>query len=299
MIFLHILFSILLLGSWALALFGYLKTRKKPLTPNVVGPPLHYMVINSAVLYALAYNLIFFVQELFLAWGKYMLGLRAYLYHNNHGWEGTHEMTSLMQGFGALAIFITGIVFLVLLFWIRRSSKWYALFVFWMAYHGLIQSLRQISSGVVAPSTDVGQAMGYLGVSFNQGLFLSTLSILFMVVVCMGLSKKLMEYAPQEEMINHPVKQFRFIFRAAILPAIMGTLLIVPFRLPPWSQVIGPIMIMLIGIPWILAFSWRINSVSQKGNRVNFKIAVFPLVTLIILLGIFQLILARGIVFEP
>ena len=299
MTFLHILFAILLLGSWVMALYGYLKTRKVPLTPNAVTPSMKFVVINSAVLYALAYNLIFFIQELFLAWGKYWLGLKAYLYHNNHGWDGTHEMTSLMQGSGALAIFITGIVFMFLLFRKKNPSNWIGLFVFWMAYHGFMQSLPQVSSALVAPLTDVGRAMGYLAISFNQGLIWGTLSILLMIVLNLWLSKKLLEFAPQDEMINHPLKRFRFIFRIAVLPAIIGTIFIIPFRLPPWSQVIGPIKIMLISIPWILAFSWRIKSIILKGNRVNFKISILPILALIILLAIFQLILAKGVVFEP
>ena len=54
-------------------------------------------LINSAVMFALAFNLIFFFQELFLVLGKKALGLTAYLYHNNHSWDGSHPMENLIQ----------------------------------------------------------------------------------------------------------------------------------------------------------------------------------------------------------
>jgi hypothetical protein len=62
------------------------------------------------VLYALAFNIIFFIQELFLALGKRWLGLKAVLYHNNHNWYGEHPMDDLAQGYGAVAIFITAVI---------------------------------------------------------------------------------------------------------------------------------------------------------------------------------------------
>src|SRR3546814_11139599 len=54
---------------------------------------------NSALIYTLAFNLVFFTQELFLVVPKALTpGLRPTLYHNNHGWEGDHPLASLFQG---------------------------------------------------------------------------------------------------------------------------------------------------------------------------------------------------------
>lgn len=44
------------------------------------------LVVNSAVLYALAYNLTFLLQELSLVVPKAICGLKPILYHNNHRW---------------------------------------------------------------------------------------------------------------------------------------------------------------------------------------------------------------------
>src|SRR5437879_7006794 len=70
------------------------------------------LTLGSALLYTLAFNLTFFIQELFLVLPKAFLpGVRPTLFHNNHDWVGENPLTSLFQGTGALAIFVSGIAF--------------------------------------------------------------------------------------------------------------------------------------------------------------------------------------------
>ncbi len=74
---LHILFAILLLGPIALALWGYFKWKKIPGYVDDGKWNVKSMVINSSLLYALAYNIIYFIQELFLVLGKNWIGLKS------------------------------------------------------------------------------------------------------------------------------------------------------------------------------------------------------------------------------
>ena len=123
-------------------------------------------MINSAVFFALAFNIIFFLQEVFLVLGKKALGLQAFLYHNNHTWVGEHPMALLMQGSGALAIFLIGIICMVVYQFIRNSRSIWKLFILWLAFHGLVQSIPQVIIGYLSPGTDVGEALvGYLNLS--------------------------------------------------------------------------------------------------------------------------------------
>lgn len=111
-------------------IYGFIRTK------NESKAKLRYrgfaLVINSAVLYALAFNLIFFIQELFLALGKRWLGLRAVLYHNNHNWYGEHPMDDLAQGYGAVSIFITAIICFIIARAMKNSQHWIQLFFLWM-----------------------------------------------------------------------------------------------------------------------------------------------------------------------
>ncbi len=114
-----LLITVMFIGPLALGLLG---VRRTATAGEHVGTNGGYalgatwsLVINSAVLYALAYNLTFFLQELFLVIPKAVYGLQPILYHNNHRWLGSDPIENLLQGFGTLAILISGLVFRVVM----------------------------------------------------------------------------------------------------------------------------------------------------------------------------------------
>ena len=297
MIVVHTFMFILLLGPVVIGLYGFSQTRKK-LTPSSRIPfSTKALLINSAVLYALAYNLVFFIQELFLALGKKWLGLKAFLYHNNHGWEGEHPMTDLAQGYGALAIFISAWLFLFLFLWKRNSNKWSRLFLMWMSFQGFIQSLPQVHTAIVAPQTDVAVAFAYLGIGETGLGFLTAISGVGIIGVALVFTRFLLEHAPGN-FLHHPKSRFKYIFYIALLAALLGAVLIIPFRIMPWHQMAAPFILFLFSLPWIYANAWWVKNVKTVSNEVNQKIKKEPIILLIILLGIFQLLLAPGVVFQ-
>ena len=144
----HLLPLLLLVFPIFWGIFGFFRSRRE--TKRKINYSSLPVIINSAVLYALAFNIIFFIQELFLALGKRWLGLKAVLYHNNHNWIGEHPMDDLAQGYGAVAIFITGIICLVFARMIRTSKHWIQLFFLWMSFQGFAQSVPQFITAFMA-----------------------------------------------------------------------------------------------------------------------------------------------------
>ena len=68
----------------------------------------------GTILCALAFNLTFFWQELWLVIPKAMTpGLHPILYHNDHDWTGTAPIVELLQGSGAIATLLSGLAFLI------------------------------------------------------------------------------------------------------------------------------------------------------------------------------------------
>jgi hypothetical protein len=119
--------------------------------------------IGSALLYTLAFNLTFFIRELFLVVPKALTpGLRPTLYHNNHLWLGENPLAHLLQGTGALAIFISAIVCTLLLRGDRIHSTTVRLFLLWMAFSGFFQALPQVVIGAFVDNNHVGMALNYL-----------------------------------------------------------------------------------------------------------------------------------------
>ncbi|MGX1929038.1 hypothetical protein [Flagellimonas sp. 2504JD4-2] len=255
-------------------------------------------LINSAVLYALAYNLVFFLQEVFLVLGKKALGLKAYLYHNNHTWEGEHPMMNLMQGSGALAIFLIGSVCLVIYRFIKNSQSMWKLLVLWIAFHGLVQSLPQVTVSYLDPGTDVGEALvGYLNLNPSLLIILALVCVFATALATIFFSQLLLEFAPMHVDLNHPKVKFRYIRFIAVGAALVGSLMVVPFRVPPMHQAITPFIVFVYSIPWIWSSANINKHIKQTPNRINEKIYWFPIVLLVLLLIFFQLVLAPGVEF--
>ena len=292
----HFLPFLLLVVPLIWGLYGFFKTRSgsnKTLTTDRRSGVI--LIINSAVLYALAFNIIFFIQELFLALGKRWLGLKAVLYHNNHNWEGSHPMESLAQGYGAAAIFVTGLICLFFANRTKQSSHWTHLFLLWLAFQGLVQSIPQFITAKVAADTDTGQAFTYLGIGEGLGFIISIAGIIAMLYTAVLFSKYLVRLSPSIDLVSTASGRFGYLFRIALLASVVRVILIIPFRSMPWDRALAPVMVTLISIPMVFAHGWKAKISNTINSDVNKKIVIVPITLLLILLLIFQLILAKGV----
>ena len=259
---------------------------------------LYRVAINSAVLYAIAYNLIFFVQELFLVLGKKSLGLTAYLYHNNHNWDGEHELTQLMQGSGALTIFILAILLTIVLLSVKKISEAWRLFLLWLIFHGFIQSIYQVVTVVFAPYSDMGQVfVGHFSSSEAVTVIMSLIGFLLIVLFCFWFTRQLLGFAPKETNGSIPKERLRHIRYIAVISAALGTLLILPFRLPPWEQALSPLLILTTVIPWVWVSATFSGRTTHSSENLKDRIRWIPVVFLILLLVVFIFVLAPGIRF--
>jgi hypothetical protein len=255
--------------------------------------------LRSSLLYALAFNIIFFIQELFLVVPKALTpGLRPTLYHNNHDWEGDHPLAALLQGTGALAILLVGLLFAVLARAGAGRSSNARLFIVWMAYHGLFMALTQVVVGAILPANDVGMAMDYLGMGAAAKTAAALAALAAMVAAGLALTRPLLSLADDAGRIAVPGSRSGFIFRIATLPAIAAIALIIPFRIPREAieVVLPPLIVTIAGIGWIQANAWRSTGVATGGRWLAGSLAG-PLACLLVLLLVFQLVLRPGIAF--
>lgn len=260
------------------------------------GPWNWRQTVSSALLYTLAYNLTFFIQELFLVLPKALTpGLHPTLFHNNHTWEGENPLASLFQGTGALAILMSGTVCGWLL---RRSwrSTTVRLFLIWMTYNGLYQALPQVVVGAISPRSDVGMAMTYLGLGAAARTAAALTALILIPPAAWWLTRHFLSTAADRAQVANARARMRFIFQVATLPALIAIPLIVPFRVPrELIEVVLPPALSLIGIVWIQALAWRVSVVSWRGEtRASIG---YPLAAAVALLSVFQLLLRRGVAF--
>lgn len=251
----------------------------------------------STLTYALAFNLVFFWQELFLVLPKAMVpGLKPVLFHNNHNWSGTDPIAELLQGTGALAILLLGLACAAAL--VRRPlrSTTARLLIFWLAFHGLFMSLAQVVVGAMVAQNDVGRAMTWMqfgGVGKIAAAFVALAAI---VAAAVWLTPRLLEIAARPEQLDSRASRTAFAFAVGVLPTILGTLLILPFRVPghPIEVALVPTAVGVIGIGWIQAGAWRAKA-APLGQTAPSLLP--PLLALAAVLAIFQIVLRPGIPF--
>ena len=289
-----IVFPLVLLGvPIAIGVTGWLRGRREPRSSEslVAGRT----TLLSLLAYTLAFNLTFFIQELFLVVPKALTpGLQPTLYHNNHNWEGTHPLESLFQGTGALAILFSGLVFA----WLARRgagrTEAKRLFVLWMAYHGLFQSLPQFAFAAATPGSDTGQALDWLALPAAAELAVTILGIAAIIAAGLMMTARFLESGPR---MNSGRGRSRFVFSTAVLPAAMAIPILILFRVPrEWQEVVIPtVAVPLIGLVWVQANAWR-TRVTPRPIVVSPSLAT-PLVLVVLLLAVFQIVLRPGIPF--
>jgi hypothetical protein len=289
-----ILFPLIFLGlPIAIGVAGWLRCRREPKTARraVEGKT----ILLSSIVYAIAFNVTFFIQELFLVVPKALTpGLKPTLYHNNHNWEGSHPLESLFQGTGALAILISGLIFA----WLakRGAGKTQAarLFVLWMAYNGLFQSLPQFATACANPGSDTGQALDWFGLSASGETVVAVIGMAAIIAAGLFMTARFLEVGP---MMESGRERSWFAFLMTVLPAAIAIPVLILFRIPrEWVEVVVPtIAVPLIGLIWVQANAWRVQ-VTPKLVSGSAQLAA-PLAALLALLAVFQLVLRPGIAF--
>ena len=292
---------VLVIGPLLLAIQGLNVERRKPVGTVPEAPPSWdwKLMVSSALLYALAFNLIFFIQELFLVLPKALTpGLRPTLFHNNHRWQGENPLANLLQGTGALATFVAGLVCAFLLKRRRPHSLTVRLFLIWMAYNGFLQSLPQVVIGSVEPENDVGMAMDYMQFGAPAKTAAALVALGAIGAAALWLRAPLLSLAENADNIAGGRNRTAFMFRVATLPALTAILLIIPFRVPRnWVEVAAvPAVVTIVGIAWIQAGAWAVEEVKAGGVLAPKSIA-YAFSALLILLLVFQIVLRPGIRF--
>jgi hypothetical protein len=248
--------------------------------------------LSSWLLAALAFNLIFILQELLLVLPKALVpGLRPILFHNNHDWSGSDPIAELLQGTGALVILLAG---LAALWGLRRKAGGGAtlrLFLAWIAFNGLFQALPQLVIGAFLPGNDVARALTWLGLGQNGRIGAAVLAVLAMAWAGRALVPVFRAFAPA-------LRPVPLVLRLVTLPGLAALPLIWLFRIPGGAEqvVLVPVLMIVSGLIFVsLGALWATGP--APGPRTGFLSPLWSAGALALLLALFQLVLRPGIPF--
>lgn len=257
------------------------------------------LTLVSTALYALAFNLVFITQELFLVLSKALTpGLHPVLFHNNHDWTGHNPLAELEQGTGALVILLVGLAAVWMLKRRPPSSPTWRLFLTWIAFNGLFQSLPQVVVGAVLPANDVGRAMTFLGLGPVSITLAALLALWAMANAGVWLPRAFLTLGASPDETATRQARGRLMLRASALPCVLGTALVIPFRLPgSWDQtILVPVAVAVLGIVWVQASAWRAAPLADDLPARPLRLG-WPALALLAVFALFQLVLRPGVAF--
>jgi hypothetical protein len=285
------LLVVLVLAPLSVGILGWSRTRREPPGQPVAD---RIAIATSFLLYIVAFNVAFFVQELFLVVPKALTpGLEPVLYHNNHSWRGSHPLENLFQGTGALATLLMALACALVEPRVRATAaRW---LLWWLAYCGAFMALPQFVVAALSPGSDVGRALDFFGLSQPAKLAVAFVALVAMPVVAIALGRRLPALAPRP--LDSARARARFTFAHAFLPATLAIAPIIAYRVPrEWVEVVFlPVVVAFVGLPWMQAMAWR----APAGTRTTAPLrgAAAALVAALAILAIFQLVLRPGIRF--
>ena len=213
-------------------------------------------------------------------------------------WCWPRRLLRVLQGTGALAILITGLICAFLLNRRVGRSSAARLFLIWMTYNGFMQSLPQVVVGSIELQNDVGMAMAYLHLGAPAKTAAAFVALVAIAAAALQLREPLLSLAEKPDDIASGRRRTTFMARVATLPALAGILLIIPFRMPRnWVEVVAvPVVVTIVGVAWLQAGAWAVEGAKARGT-LRPKSAVYAFSALMILLLVFQFVLRPGIRF--
>lgn len=252
--------------------------------------------LASMLLYVLAFNLTFFIQEFFLALPKaFTPGLSVTLYHNNQVWEGASPLAALFQGTGALATCVSALVCAALLR-SARSLTW-RIFLLWMVVCGAFMALPQVAVGALSTGSDLGMAMGYFHLGTTARTVAAIAALIAMPAIALWLVRPWLACWEDIGVALGVRERARFVFRAVTVPALAALPAIVAFRVPrSWLEVLFlPVVVTWFATIWIQVGACWLEPQHEPKDSARRVAIVVPMFAALALLLVFQLVLRPGI----
>jgi tetratricopeptide (TPR) repeat protein len=252
---------------------------------------------NLTVLFALAFNLIYFIHELALVVAGAWLGNDPILFHNNMHYLNMPQPTqNLAFAAGPVAVFVAGLLGLMLYFMARHSTGTFKFFAFWFAYHGVWLFLAQVPEIAFASHGDFARGIAVLNLCQPSRVAGAILGVAGLIFLGLFATRPLLAGALSSDELATAGSRRKLILQSGILPWLLGSILIIPFRLPPLERAILPLF---GGVPLILA--WLNAGRAQMSNAavqsINKKISWAGITALVAVFLGFRFILAAGVPF--
>jgi hypothetical protein len=197
----------------------------------------------------------------------------------------------LLQGLGVVAILLFGVSCLAFTRAIQARGLGVRLLLMWLAYQGIALALVQVPIGAVLSRSDAGMAMDYLAMGASGKVVAVLFSMAGLLALGCWLARLALEFWPQRPAL-------RSIHRIVTWPAIIGSVLCIPYRVPrEWIEVVAlPLVVMVAAIATAYVGAAVCSRREAAHARISGLSFSWPLLlALASLLAVFQVVLRKGV----
>jgi hypothetical protein len=255
------------------------------------------VLIGSTLMFVLTFTLTTILHELAHAIAAFAQGDSPVLYHTYVEHESmTPRQEFLTTAAGPLFSLVQGLAFVGAFSYFNRSPAVIQLFFLWMGLHGLINFFGYLISTPFAAHGDLGKVADYLDLGVVAKLALCALGLAANWIIGLTSRHGFLRLAPSFDLIATEAGRMSHIFYIAVMPWILGTIVILASRIPsPYLiSLLYPVMSGLFTlIAWDTAGAVVAPAIPVGGWDRG---TLWPLALIVILvLCLFRFGLARGV----
>ena len=259
-----------------------------------------YYFLNSTALFILAYLIVSFFYQLTVLITASMCGLDATWYYYDLAFNDLsplwHRSNILFITFsGPFVSLVIGFIFYYYFSKKKKLNPYLRLFYVWMALHGLNQFFGAFASGVA-----FDEGFGYVPIwlywAFAIRIFVSIVMLSILAVYGYYATQRFLNTSNSLYRIRRENRQY-FLLNQAVLPAIIGGLIIFLVKLPKiFPYEIGLLVVIAIAtIPTLFNLDAKPNVKIPKDPKNQTKIRwAIIILSLVVLVG-FRILFANGI----
>lgn len=259
------------------------------------------IIINSAILYVIAFLLTTILHESAHALAGLLCSSQPVLHHNYVEHLSTNHLSVWQQVFialsGPLMSLFQGLVAGLVYF---KSTKQRALelFVLWFSILGMLNFLGYLMTGPLFQNGDIGKTLMLLNTPLWTQIFIAFLGAGILLFIAYHLTSPFLTFSYKKEWVNSGQSRKNFSFHILILPWIIGSA-VMTFLYLPIVAVVSIIYPITSGMVFI--FPWqnarRIENLQLSDNRSLGQVSYVAILLLILMILGFRLILLPGIKF--
>ena len=207
----------------------------------------YYRIINSSILFALSFVMIYFTQDLVCAIFGIIYKRDPLFYYFDLKFTNkiVFDKYSVIINYfsGPAACLFIGLFSLKIYDIIKRNKNLFKLFFLWTGVNGIVIFLSQLALTLLFTDSHLGFVVSYFNFNLKIQIALIFISIYLLYYLGKKVTKSFIYLMETSYYLKHGSRRKDYIKQVALLPWVFGSILCVIFYFPRITLFIGAILV--------------------------------------------------------